>query len=115
MLSEFLETLKQGTPISFDLSLSVIAENYHYQTTAFSNGIGAQRIDNEAGCNEGSCKLFAFAALHDLNREQTLALFGDYYRGVLDNPDGNDHQNIRNFMQFGWQGIAFENQPLTAK
>jgi hypothetical protein len=31
---------------------------------------------------------------------------------VLKNPDGTDHQNIRNFMKHGWDGVRFEGEPL---
>lgn len=49
-------------------------------------------------------------------KEETLALFGDFYRNdVLKNPGGNDHQNIRNFMEFGWDGILFEGEALREK
>jgi len=51
-----------------------------------------------------------------LTNEQTLALFGRYYReDVLGNPNGNDHANIRNFMQTGAQGVRFEKFPLTLR
>ncbi len=54
--------------------------------------------------------------MHDLNEQQTLACFGDYYRiDVLQHPEAQDHQNIRNFIQFGWSGIQFDNQALTEK
>lgn len=114
-LTEFLDSLKAGNPVSFDQSIFTITQNYDYTPTAFSNGIGDQRIVNQAGNNEGSCKLFAFAKLHALDKEQTLALFGDYYRDVLNNPEGIDHQNIRNFMRFGWKGIEFDGIPLNPK
>ncbi|GAK84871.1 type III effector HopPmaJ [Vibrio ponticus] len=40
-------------------------------------------------------------------------MFGDFYRkDVLGNPDGDDHQNIRNFIAHGWNGIKFEGQAL---
>ena len=48
--------------------------------------------------------------------EPTLACFGAFYtEDVLKNPDGTDHQNIRNFMKTGWDGIAFYGEPLTLK
>ncbi len=51
--------------------------------------------------------------MNRLTPEQTLQLFGDYYRiDVLQNPDGTDHQNIRNFIKFGWNGIAFDGKAL---
>jgi len=45
-----------------------------------------------------------------------LALFGDYYRSdVLKNPEGSDHQNIRNFMHKGWAGVTFKGEALRAE
>jgi hypothetical protein len=53
--------------------------------------------------------------LHHLDQAQTLGLFGDYYRrDVLDNPDGVNHLNIRNFMKYGWAGIHFSTSVLKA-
>jgi len=50
-----------------------------------------------------------------LDAQQTLACFGDYYRvDVLQNPEGVDHQNIRNFMTYGWDGVAFKGEALVA-
>ncbi|MGH8558319.1 MAG: HopJ type III effector protein [Methylococcales bacterium] len=37
-------------------------------------------MENDAGTNEGSCKIFFFALLHGLEKDKTLKLFGDYYR-----------------------------------
>ena len=108
----FIERVKAGESVSFQDTMSVIAEHYDYFPTEFSNGLN-QVLINEAGRNEGSCKIFAFAKLHRLTPPQTLALFGDYYRiDVLGNPDGQDHQNIRHFMRDGWEGIAFKGEAL---
>ena len=112
MLNDFLERVKVGENIDFSETMAIIADNYVYQPTEFSNGTNPALV-NEAGRNEGSCKIFAFARLHDLSPEQTLALFGDYYRlDVLKNPAGTDHQNIRNFMRDGWDGIVFRGEAL---
>lgn len=113
-LNEFLAAVKAGAPVSFQQTQAVIAENYRYQPTPFRNGSGDDSVDNPAGANEGSCKLFAFAQLHGLNETQTLALFGDYYREVLDDPHGTGHRNIRNFIKYGWSGIRFDGAPLSA-
>ncbi|MFT4047340.1 MAG: HopJ type III effector protein [Solimonas sp.] len=49
--------------------------------------------------------MLAFAKLQGLSEAETLACFGRFYReDVLKNPDGTDHQNIRNFMRTGWRG-----------
>lgn len=97
---------------SFQESIAYIDANYNFTPTTFKNG----NQMNNAGENNGSCKIFAFAKIHQLEKDQTLALFGSYYyHDVLKNPDGNDHQNIRNFMIFGWDGISFEDEALELK
>ena len=114
-VSDFLEKLQNNQVVDFKETMAVIAGHYEYRPTRFSNGLDPCLV-NEAGQNEGSCRIFAFAKIHNLSAEQTLALFGDYYRSdVLGNPDGNDHQNIRNFMRDGWAGINFDGEALQAK
>ena len=114
---ELLELLKtQPEKIGFDDLISVVEKNYSYTPTAFINGKEMLIVSNDAGKNEGSCKVFGFAKLHQLSVEQSLHCFGDFYRkDVLENPKGNDHQNIRAFIQHGWEGIKFDGAPLTAK
>jgi len=109
----FLEKLN-NTPesIEFNDTMAVIEQNYHFTETTFSNGLQV----NESGQNSGSCKIFAFSQLQNLSELQTLACFGTYYRNdVLQNIDGDDHQNIRQFIINGWAGINFEATALTAK
>ena len=112
-----IETLKatlDSNPASIDFSdvMALIDEKYDFKQTSFSNG----GMTNEPGQNNGSCKLFAFAQLEGLSEQQTLLCFGKYYHeDVLGNPNGVDHQNIRNFMQNGWAGISFGEFPLTVK
>lgn len=98
--------------IMFNDVISFIDERYDFTPTKFTNG----NTVNEADKNNGSCKVFSFAKLNDLSKDETLTLFGDFYRNdVLKNPTGSDHQNIRNFMQFGWDGISFEGEALKQK
>ena len=102
--------------IDFTEVIDTIEHAYTYTATRFHNGTGSHVITNEAGSNEGSCKIFAFGKLHNLNARQTLACFGTYYReDVLGHPDHDDHANIRNFMAHGWKGIRFEGEALQAK
>lgn len=104
------------TEVTFEQVIAVIDNDYDYTATQFYNGVGENELVNEAGTNEGSCKIFAFADLNDLNESQTLACFGKYYReDVLQNLGGTDHGNIRNFMKFGWEGIHFDQPPLRLK
>lgn len=115
-LASFLEKINNNEAVSFNETISVITENYHYTPTEFSNGLNDQRLVNQAGVNEGSCKIFAFAKLHRLDQQQTLNLFGDFYwQDVLNNPQGTGHRNIRNFMACGWEGICFSGEALAAK
>ena len=110
MLLEQLE--KSSETIIFKDVIAYIDENYDFAPTKFTNG----NTINEANQNNGSCKVFSFAQLKNLSKEQTLSLFGEFYReDVLNNPDGTDHQNIRNFMKFGWEGISFDGEALKKK
>jgi len=112
-LDAFLQRLNDlPYSVKFEDTMSVIESLYDFTPTPFKNG----EVFNEAGQNNGSCKLFAFAQMHNLNEQQTLNCFGAYYRDeVLMHPDGTDHQNIRNFIQTGWAGIAFEGAALKPK
>jgi len=112
-LASFLETLKTNPDtISFDDTMAVIEANYQFTPTAFKNG----NTDNAENTNNGSCKIFAFGLLNKLSEQETLACFGDFYRkDVLQDPDGDSHQNIRNFIQSGWSGIDFSGEALAAK
>lgn len=110
---KFISDLKQDPRAnSFSRTMEVIDVNYDFTPTAFINGLQV----NKAGENNGSCKIFAFADLHDLSEEETLACFGDFYfRDVSGNPKGEGHQNIRNFMKTGRKGIKFEGVALQPK
>ncbi|BCE03739.1 HopJ type III effector protein [Marinicellulosiphila megalodicopiae] len=102
----------QPDSVQFSDTMEVITKNYIYSPSAFKNG----DTHNELGTNEGSCKIFAFAQLNNLDQSQTLMCFGDYYRvDVLQHPKNDDHANIRNFIKFGWDGIEFEHAALTLK
>ena len=112
-LTFFLTTLKESPEtISFADTMQIITGNYVYSATTFRNGATV----NLASTNEGSCKIFAFAQMHNLTVKQTLNCFGDYYRiDVLQHPNAVDHVNIRHFMAHGWQNISFEAEALQLK
>ncbi len=114
-LSVFLNCIKNQQAVSFSDTMAIITTHYHYNPSEFSNGLGDEKIINAAGSNEGSCKLFYFAKLQKLSPEHTLQLFGGYYQDVLKAPDNTDHMNIRTFIKFGWDGIAFQNDVLIKK
>ncbi|MDG6778023.1 HopJ type III effector protein [Thiomicrorhabdus sp. zzn3] len=110
-VSELITALNQGA-VDFDQVMQVIDQYYEFSPARFVNGDTV----NEAGSNNGSCKIFAFAKLNQLSEQATLNAFGDFYTvDVLQHPEAEDHQNIRNFMQYGWQGIQFDRDALAAK
>lgn len=112
-INTFLNKLKT-TPdsIEFNELMELIEDNFDFTPTAFKNG----DLNNKADENSGSCKLFSFAKLQDLDKEQTLACFGAYYReDVLQHPEDDNHQNIRNFMKTDWSGVSFEGHALSEK
>jgi HopJ type III effector protein len=53
-------------------------------TCRFKNG----SLDNAAGTNEGSCKVFSFGRLTSKSEQETLELFAQHYKSVLSTPQG---------------------------
>ncbi|GGW53906.1 HopJ type III effector protein [Alishewanella tabrizica] len=107
----FIQLSTEPDSINFAQTIAVIDEHYHFTPVAFQNG----EQQNAAGENSGSCKVFAFGLMHQLSAPQTLQLFGEYYRQVMDTPNGTDHQNIRNFLRTGWHGVVFSAPALQLK
>lgn len=115
-IQDFLRRVRDGDDVSFNETIALINEFYHYVPTRFSNGVGEAALVNEPGANEGSCRILSFAKLNGLSQAETLALFGEFYRvDVLGSPDGSNHANIRNFMRGGWAGVHFEGVALRPK
>ncbi|MBC7722005.1 MAG: HopJ type III effector protein [Pedobacter sp.] len=109
-ITTLLTSLKSNS-LAFNEVIKFIETYYQHQQTAFKNG----EAYNEATQNQGSAKTFAFAQLNKLSVADTLYLFAEHYQAVLANPNGIDHQNIRQFMIHGWSGIVFEGVALVAK
>ena len=110
MAQNLLAKLKAGEAKFSDV-ISYIEAHYQHTPTAFRNG----KQENLATENQGSAKVFSFAKLNELNKEQTLSLFAEHYAAVLATPEATDHQNIRQFMINGWNGIQFNGIALTKK
>ncbi|MCB4807120.1 HopJ type III effector protein [Tamlana sp. 62-3] len=114
MKIETFKTKLKNNPEAIDFSetMETIEANYNFTPTAFING----DLQNEEGQNSGSCKLFAFAKAQELTKAETLACFGKYYFDeVLNDPTGTGHQNIRNFMKTGFEGLVFKVEALVEK
>ena len=110
MTQNLLAQLKDGTAKFADV-LAFIEAHYQHTPTAFKNGAQS----NAATENQGSAKVFSFAKLQGLNQADTLSLFAEHYAAVLTTPDATDHQNIRQFMQHGWDGVTFDGTALSTK
>lgn len=110
MAQELLAKLKSGE-VKFADVIAFIDAHFEHHPIAFKNG----QHTNAATENQGSAKVFSFAQLNNLNPVDTLSLFAEHYRAVLDTPNAIDHQNIRQFMVHGWDGIQFQSIALTAK
>jgi len=109
-ISKLFDQLK-SEQLTFKDVIDFIDARYRHTPTAFKNGDAY----NEANQNQGSAKVFAFAKLNDLSAADTLYLFAEHYKAVLSTPEATDHQNIRQFMLQGWDGIAFDGEALTTK
>jgi len=109
-LSNLITASKSNT-LAFADVIKFIETYYQHQPTAFKNGDAY----NETTQNQGSAKVFAFARINSLDEADTLYLFAEHYHTVLANPEGADHQNIRQFIKHGWPGVIFEGEVLTLK
>jgi hypothetical protein len=105
-----LASIKAGHSHFAD-TLELVAGAFDYRPTGFHNG----PLFNAAGENEGSCRVFSLGQYCNLNEADTLQLFAEHYRQVLDDPAGDSHANIRQFMATGWSGIRFEQPPLSQR
>ena len=112
IIQQFITKLKVSpTEINFADTMQVIEDNYNFTPTSFTNG----DIKNKAGENSGSCKLFTFAKIQKMTKEEALFCFGEHYKNVLEDENGDSHQNIRNFMKSGFEGLSFEKEALELK
>ncbi|MGV7105874.1 HopJ type III effector protein [Flavobacterium sp. U410] len=110
-INNLLEAVQNSEILEFSVVIAVIDTHFEFTPTTFTNGSAT----NEANSNNGSCKVFSFAKMNQLSPSETLFLFGEHYQKVLATPTETDHQNIRNFMQTGWEGISFEGNALVLK
>lgn len=109
-MEDFLSQVK-GQNVPFIEIIQYIENNFQVNPTAFRNG---EAYNSEAQ-NQGSAKVLYFAKLLNLSKEDTLLLFAEHYQSVLADPEGENHQNIRQFMENGWEGVHFEGIVLEKK
>lgn len=92
----------------FEDSLALIEQHFDVQPCGFRNG----PLVNAEGENAGSCRIFGLGQHCSLSETDTLKLFAQHYQQVLDDPTGDSHANIRQFISTGWSGIQFSGLPL---
>lgn len=109
-INNLLESLRLKKVVFKDV-LAFIDESYVTKTSAFKNGFQ----NNQENENQGSARVLFFAKLNNLTKEDTLELFAEHHDVVKNNPEGTDHQNIRQFQLNGWDGVTFERTVLEAK
>ncbi|WP_114788856.1 HopJ type III effector protein [Niabella yanshanensis] len=97
--------------IKFSDILQFIEAHYTHTPAAFKNG---EQL-NAASENQGSAKVLRFAQLNKLSETDTLKLFAEHYDDVVATPNAVNHQNIRQFMQWGWEGVRFDSEALAEK
>lgn len=110
-MTEELLTQLESKQIIFKDVLAFIDAHYVHTPTSFRNG----SQENAATENQGSAKVLSFAQMHGLSKEDTLRLFAEHYHDVLATPDATNHQNIRQFMRNGWDGVVFQGVALVPR
>jgi hypothetical protein len=95
--------------VEFDDSIALINLLYEFTPTSFRNGNAVNSFEQ----NHGSLKILTFGQLQGFTEQQTLLCFGGFYQDVVRSPHGDDHQNIREFMSTGWNGVCFDGLALT--
>lgn len=99
---DFADRISQGGKVqSIEETLALIDTHYNYFEVPFTNG----DLVNPANTNIGSAKIFSFGILTRMDEKAVLRLFGPMVDTLA--PGGTDHQNIRNFMKYGWDGVKF--------
>jgi hypothetical protein len=111
-LQELMAALYQHPEtLIFAEVIETIDSEFDFTPSAFVNG----ELQNSETQNQGSCKVLCFAHKSGLAEGITLKLFAEHYRAVLADPEGDAHQNIRQFMSHGWKKVSFHKPPLKKK
>jgi phosphomevalonate kinase len=82
--------------------------HFEFASCAFSVG----DVKNVAASNQKSLRVLSFAKLFKFSDENTVKLWGEHYRGVLKDPNGTSHGNLRAFIAGGLESVKFEKSLL---
>jgi aspartokinase len=104
-----------GTEISnnrvFSDVLKEINNDYFYSPNGFVVG----ENKNDSSQNQGAARVLSYAKLKNLSLQQTLELFCEHYIEVLDTKNSNSHQNIRELIKCGLEGVKFDDDVLVLR
>ena len=107
----FVEEIKTRD-VTLQEVIDVCDEYFTYHAVQFSVG----DVQNPSGLNAKSAKVLSFACLTKLDTETALKCFGEVYREVQADPDGQSHANIRALAAGGVEAVRFPfGLSLTAK
>lgn len=100
---EFVEKIKKNEiTVTYQETIDFLDKHYDYFEVPFKCG----DISYEPNVKKGAAKIFSFGLMTKMSVDETLRLFGEYYRDLT--PDGTDRPNIRNFIKYGWPGVTFD-------
>ena len=89
--------------VKMDDVIAVIDAEFEYTDVGFS--VGA--IENKPGTNVKSSKILSYAYLTKMDTETALKCYGEVYREVKADPNGDSHGNIRALMKGGTECVKF--------
>jgi len=104
LLSEEVDTMP------FSDIMKTLDLHFTFRPTAFSVG-DTKSTENQ---NQKSLRVLSFAQLLKLSKEQTLKLWGEHYKQVLQEPEGSSHGNIRAFLKGGFECVNAPQDVITA-
>jgi len=89
--------------VKMDDVIAVIDSEFEYTDVGFS--VGA--VENKPGTNVKSSKILSYAYLTKMDTETALKCYGEVYREVKADPNGDSHGNIRALMAGGTECVKF--------
>lgn len=109
-LTDFRARLRSEHHLFTD-TLAFIAEHYSYTPSAFDNG----SVSNGRSRTKVPARPWASPSSRASASRKPCWPSAKHYRAVRDNPEGDDHANIRALQQTGLAGVHFERQPLSRR
>lgn len=103
------ELAREWKNTDFGNTIQAIDSILETEPVDFVNG----EVPNTSGENLWSLKVLAFGKMMWFHTQEVLSMFWEYYREVIDNPDGNSHQNIRALQKTGIECVDISENPFS--